>query len=273
MQDADPVPGTRGADVNSEMLGTVALTVLAATSVASQAGKVALVTGATGRTGSLIYFQLKQSRKFAEVRALVVSLEKAKQVLNCSKCDASEGIYLGNVTQPDTISPAMTNVSTLAICVGASPDAAPGLQQAIEFTGVQNQLTSLAAQAMDHGMQQVLLISSMGTTQPSPTPSEGGSILFWKLNAEAFLMASGIPFTIVKPCGLLSTPGGRKELLVGHDDTLLSTMPPIVPRADVASVMSHAAASHAVGLRFDLCSKVGTPTTDYAALLKAAQYP
>jgi len=253
------------------MLGTV-FTILT-TLAASEAGKVALVTGATGRTGSQLYFQLKQSPAFSEVRALVISRDKAKQVLNCSKCDASEGIYLGNVTEPDSLSPAMAGVSTLAICVGASPDASPSLQQAIEFTGVQNQLTSLAAQATDHAAQQVLLVSSMGTTQPNPSPSEGGSILFWKLNAEAFLMASGVPFTIVKPCGLLSTSGGRKELLVGHDDTLLSTMPPVIPRADVASVMSHAAASHAVGLRFDLCSKVGTPTTDYAALLKAAQYP
>lgn len=250
---------------------TSVLTALAASQTGT--GKIALVTGATGRTGSLLYFQLQQSRTFSEVRALVISLDRAKEVLNCTKCDASEGIYLGNVTEPDTLSPAMAGVSTLAICVGAPPDAPQSLQKAIEFTGVQNQLKSLAAQATDHGAQQVLLVSSMGTTQPNPTPTEGGSILFWKLQAEAFLMASGVPFTIVKPCGLLSTSGGRKELLVGHDDTLLSTVPPVIPRADVASVMMHAAASHAAGLRFDLCSKIGTPTTDYAALLKAAQYP
>ena len=33
-------------------------------------------------------------------------------------------------------------------------------------------------------------------------PFEGGKVLFWKLNAEAFLMSSGVPAVVVKPCGL-----------------------------------------------------------------------
>ena len=37
-----------------------------------------------------------------------------------------------------------------------------------------------------------VLLSSMETTNPHPNPFEGGAVLFWKLNAEAFLEASGI---------------------------------------------------------------------------------
>ena len=37
---------------------------------------------------------------------------------------------------------------------------------------------------------------------------------------EADLMASGLPFTIIKPGGLLSTEGGRSLLLAGHDDDM-----------------------------------------------------
>ena len=85
-------------------------------------------------------------------------------------------------------------------------------------------------------------------------------------------MASGVPYTIVKPCGLVK-PLRTHTLLVGHDDTLLSTMPPIVGRAEVAAVLYHAAKANATTLRFDLCSKAGPATTDFAALFKAAAYP
>ena len=41
--------------------------------------------------------------------------------------------------------------------------------------------------------------------------------MFWKLNAEAFLGASGIPSAVVKPCGIEGTYGrGGKQLLVGY---------------------------------------------------------
>ena len=35
-------------------------------------------------------------------------------MLNCSKCDATEGIYVGNVTQPATLTAAMKGVTALA---------------------------------------------------------------------------------------------------------------------------------------------------------------
>jgi uncharacterized protein YbjT (DUF2867 family) len=237
----------------------------ALTPTASSAAPVALVTGATGRTGSLLFQKLKADSAFGEVRALVISIERAKSVLNCSKCDPSEGIFVGNVTDPATLVAATAGVSTVAICVGASPSVSSALQKAIEWTGVQNQVAALASQT-SVASKHVLLVSSMGTTSPNPSPGEGGSILFWKEQAESFIMASGVPFTIVKPCGLTSTAGGKHELLVGHDDSLLHTMPPIVTRADVAAVMAYAATHHATTLRFDLCSKVlGPPTTDLGA--------
>jgi nucleoside-diphosphate-sugar epimerase len=48
-----------------------------------------LVTGATGRTGSIIYKQLAATPG-VRVRAFVTSREDAKAKLNCTACDASE---------------------------------------------------------------------------------------------------------------------------------------------------------------------------------------
>ena len=95
--------------------------------------------------------------------------------------------------------------------------------------------------------------------------------MFWKLNAEAFLGSSGIPSTIVKPCGLEATYGrGGKELLVGHDDNLPRDGP--ISREDTAAVMLEAVASRASGLRFDLCVGNGAPTTNLPKLLDDARY-
>ena len=96
--------------------------------------------------------------------------------------------------------------------------------------------------------------------------------MFWKLNAEAFLGASGIPNTVVKPCGLDATYGrGGKQLLVGHDDKLPHDG--MISREDLAAVMLEAIVERAVGLRFDLCVGNGAPTTDLAKLIKGARYP
>merc|ERR1719424_1482101 len=81
------------------------------------AGRTVVVTGATGGTGSLIYKQLKQTPG-VEVRGLVTNLDKAKKVLNCSACDASEGIYLGDVTNKSSLMELMKGADSLAIAVG-----------------------------------------------------------------------------------------------------------------------------------------------------------
>ena len=110
-----------------------------------------------------------------------------------------------------------------------------------------------------------------------------GHVLFWKLNAEAFLAASGLSVAIVKPCGLYGA-GMNSTLLVGKDDSLFSVAPPIVSRDDVARVMlaglsfgvtkaTDEAAGAPLSLRFDLCSKAGPVTTDLHALISGTLWP
>ena len=81
-----------------------------------------VVTGATGRTGSSVYAKLKADPRVGEVRALVRNetdwVTKARAALNCSVCDASEGIFVGDVTEPSTLSAAFMGMDTVAIAVG-----------------------------------------------------------------------------------------------------------------------------------------------------------
>lgn len=235
-----------------------------------------VVTGATGRTGSVLYHLLKSSPSIGEVKALVTDASKAKQYLNCTKCDASEGIFIGDVTKPSTLTAAFTGVDSVAIAVGAPGGSNSSVQKQIDYLGVVNQIEAFQSNAANYGVSnlRVALISSMGTTFPNPPPFMGGTDLFWKLNAEAFLASCGIPSVIIKPCGLGSGAGGNATLLVGHNDEIKgSTFADVVNRADVAAVMATAMEIRTSNLRFDLCGKQGQPANDPKDVLKAAAFP
>ena len=268
----------------------VAASALAASPASQkQDGISVLVTGATGQTGKLLYKYLKADPRIGVVRALVHgsgsgSPEKRKEAaaaLNCSACDASEGVYYGDITAPPTLTAAFHGVDTVAVvtAVGSGGFSNDTLTKEVEFVGVENQAAALVAGAADVSKKHLVLCSAMGTgVSPfGPKPSHGPpaflkDIMFWKLNAEAFLGASGIPNTVVKPCGLDATYGrGGKQLLVGHDDNL--PRDGMISREDLAAVMLEAIASRTTGLRFDLCVGNGAPTTDLSKLLDEAKYP
>jgi len=209
---------------------------------------------------------------------------KARTVLGCDKCDESEGIYVGDITDPKALIPAMADgsVTTLAVAVGAGIHNTPEEQKSIEFDSVVNSVRALgdSSKIVDGSSKpdhlQVVFCSSMGTENPKP--SFGGDILHWKLNAEAFLSSSGISTTIVKPCGLPPDMAGKNStLVVGHLADLNKKYPEnyVLSREDVASVMVEAISysRHCPqNLRFDLCSIPGPATTDYKALLDDSKW-
>lgn len=249
-----------------------------------------VVTGATGRTGSMIY-KLMQSKGYF-VRALVRNVTKARDVLGCSKCDEAEGIFLGDISDASSLQAVMTGASALMVATSATPIVKVdngtyrisfpknGEPIDVDWHGGKNQLKAFAERTAGTSPGQIALISTMGTETPE-TPQEQyfkDYIGFYKLNFEAELMSSGLPFTIVKAGGLdySGTEPGKKELVVGHDGDNKPT-PSTVARADVARVMVAAIEQPQLSenLRFDLCGKDGTPTADadLGQVLQRARYP
>lgn len=239
-----------------------------------------LVAGATGRTGALVYAQLKS--KGIEVRAFVRNATKAREVLGCTKCDESEGIFVGDLTDPATMLAPIRGAKSLVIASSASPVCNPfpkctfpkgAFPIDVDWVGAKALLAAFAGSAGNKAP--VVLVSTMGTTEPEEANDDVFQhISFYKLNFEAELMSSGLPFTIIKPCGLLNTPPTSNVLVVGHDDDL-KVSPPVISRADVARVVvaSLERQDLSAGLRFDLCSQKGQPTADAAlpALLHSAK--
>jgi nucleoside-diphosphate-sugar epimerase len=260
------------------------LTLLVGSAVAS----TVLVTGATGRTGALTYARLRNTSSLV-VRGLVRDAEKAAKVLGCHSCNEDEGIYMGDITREDTLDSAMKGVDVLIITTGPMPVCDHGFTgcnfpkgadpKSIAFDGVKNQVTAFAKALQQSGHTgHVILLSSMLTTEPNNFLDKlgGAHTTFYALQGEVWLMGSGLPFTIVKACGLGDKPGGKRKLVVGHDDKGFSlAVDHMVSRDDVARVLSASAtAKEARGLRFDLCSSLlGRPTSDVHEVFVEAEYP
>jgi len=255
--------------------------------------RIVTITGATGHTGSLVYSSLKQQG--LRVRGLVRNITKARQVLQCVKCDASEGIFVGDISQPATLVPAMDGAHSLIITTGPAyhclvPSIYVGCKyyagadpKAISWLGVKNQVAVFAnstgpAPADRH----VILLSNDLTTLPDNFIDKVGGCYgcFYALNGEAFTMASGLPYTIIKPNGLNDAPAATKEIVVAHDDAGWKPTDlnyEFIGRSDVARLISYAAThpDMARGLRFDVTSlkSGGTPTHDVSAVFCAALNP
>ncbi|HEY9651426.1 MAG TPA: SDR family oxidoreductase [Coleofasciculaceae cyanobacterium] len=243
-----------------------------------------LVTGATGRTGSLVVQTLQQHSNQFIVRGFARSREKAEQLFG-----TTEGFYFGDIRDSSALTSALDGCQALVILTSAVPQMKgipqPGqrpeftfpadeMPEVIDYQGQVNQIEAAKAAGVKH----IVLVGSMGgTNENHPLNRIGnGNILIWKRKAEQELIDSGIDYTIIRAGGLLDEPGGKRELLVGKDDTLLVNppdgIPTSIPRADVAELVVQALLEpNARNKAFDTISKPenapdAVVTTDFAAL-------
>jgi uncharacterized protein YbjT (DUF2867 family) len=245
-----------------------------------------LVTGATGRTGALVVQKLQQRPEQFTVRGFARSEQKA-----IDRFGTTADFHIGDISNPADLQPALKGCDALVILTSATPKmAAPpepgqrpefvypegGTPEQVDYQGQINQIDAAKAAGVKH----IVLVGSMGGTdeQHPLNRMANGNILIWKRKAEAYLIDSGIDYTIIRAGGLQDQPGGLRELIVGKDDTLLAHppdgIPTSIPRADVAEVVVQALLEPAARNKaFDVISKPeGTPgavvTTNFQALFE-----
>lgn len=256
-------------------------------------GRIVVVTGATGATGSLTFRSLRETG--ATVRGLVRNRTKAREVLGCERCDESEGIYVGDSRNQSSMLAAMEGAESLIIATGPKYHCKiPSLFIGCHFTtgadpktmAWKSVMAQVAAFASSPGpaldARHVTLLSNDLTTAPDNflDKIDNSQGCFFALNGEAFLMSSGVLFTIIKPNALDNGPAGTKEIVVGHDDEGWSASnlnTEFISRADVARMLVFAALhpDNVKGLRFDVTSKRfgGRPSKDIQAVFDSAKYP
>lgn len=237
----------------------------AASTVRASAIKSVVVTGAGGRTGKLVAKKLhERNATFTDIRAVIRSNGSNKEALEnmsikCFSVDVVAGRkedYAEAFKQVDAVIIATSAVPKLKIWslgkvfwakLTGGPSVMPEFDwkagqtpEQVDWLGQKAQIDAAVSAQVKH----VVLVSSMGGTQDG---EEGrtmnmlnklgnGNILLWKRRAEQYLIASGIPYTIVHPGGLLDDQGGQRQVILGVDDQLLARKVRSIPRADVAEL-------------------------------------
>lgn len=259
------------------------------------ATKVA-VTGAAGRTGSLVFSKLLKTPNVSPL-ALVRTQSSAKVLYKLGAI--KDQVRVCDVTDSEALDSALAGVDSLILCTSAVPKinylslakvlifkilnkvARPefsfppnGDPFNVDWLGAKNQIDA----AKKSKVKQFVFLSSMGGSDPTnflntigkkENDEKSGNILLWKRKAEKYLISSGVPYTIIHPGGLLDKKGGEREIIFGVNDELLKEKVRSIPREDVAEVCVQAVLQpNAKKLVFDIISRepgTGVTTTDWKA--------
>lgn len=244
---------------------------------------VVLVTGASGRTGKLVFQKLLDHPVFFG-RGLVQS-KKSLEKLN--DLDIPEGrVHVADITKGVTpeLEEAMKGVEAVIICTSAIPKMVAPPQEGkppvfeypegqypeqVDWIGQKAQIDAAKAAKAN----QVVIVSSMGGTDRNNRLNAlgNGNILIHKRRAEEYLVAADFSsYTILHPGGLIDEKGGEREIVLGADDKLMAESSRTIPRADVAELCIQALSqADAQNRSVDCITRPpgqGTPTTDFAAL-------
>ena len=220
--------------------------------------KTVLVAGATGQTGRLIVTELLANGY--DVRALVRDPAKARQTLG----DRIE-IVQGDVKDPASLAAAITGTDAVISAIGARAATGPERPEMIDYEGVKN----LVAAAVAARSQQFVLVSSRGVTQADNSLNKVfGNVLIWKLKGEDALRASGVPYTIVRPGGLVNAAGGDKDIVLEQGDAVSAQS--TITRADVARICVEALKfPEARNRTFEVSARAGAKVSDWRAKFAA----
>lgn len=192
--------------------------------IGRMANKLVLVVGASGQTGQHVVRALR--RHGFEVRALVRN-EASRAGL---EADGAQ-VLIGDVTKEEDARAAMAGADAVVSALGSKgPMSDKAHIELIEFTTI----ATLATLAKEAGVSHFVMCSSMGVEIPDMVPPLA-EILRQKRRGELALEGSGVPFTIVRPGGLIDDAGGQ-PITIARTLHGFGT----IPRADVAEVIAQA---------------------------------
>jgi len=201
----------------------VLLYVFVVVAAAAPADELVLVAGATGGTGQQIVAQLQEQGY--GVRALVRDAASAAE-----KLGPKVNIVVADVRNPESLVPALEGVTRVVSAIGAGEKEGPNSPKFVDYGGNKNLIDA----AVNAGVQQFVLVSSMGVTHEDHVLNRiFGNILIWKMKGEDYLRGAGIAYTVVRPGGLHDKPGGEQKIIFEQADTVKSVS---ISRADVAAV-------------------------------------
>lgn len=181
-----------------------------------------LVAGATGETGRRVVRELVS--KGLSVRALVRDSQKAQEIL-----PSPVEVVVGDVLERKSLEAAISGCSALVCATGASPSFDITGPYQVDYEGTKNLVDVSKAQNIEH----FVFVSSLCVSRFFHPLNLFWLVLWWKKQAEGYLMKSGLTYTIVRPGGLKSDDTDMRSLLMAPADTLFEGN---ISRLEVARV-------------------------------------
>ncbi|XAR72843.1 hypothetical protein NMG60_11019620 [Bertholletia excelsa] len=240
------------------------------------------VAGATGRVGSRTVRELLKLgfcvragvRSAQRAEPLVKSVENMKldvevasgvtkpiEKLEIVECD---------LEKPDQIGPALGNASIVICCIGASEKEIFDITgpYRIDYQATKNLIDAATVAKVNH----FILLTSLGTNKvgfPASILNLFWGVLIWKRKAEEALLASGLPYTIVRPGGMERPTDAYKEthnITLSKEDTLFGGQ---VSNLQVAELMAFMAKNRSLSYSkvVEVIAETTAPLTPMGDLL------
>ena len=181
----------------------------------------AFVVGATGETGRRIVRELVE--RGIPVRALVRDLAAAQAIL-----PASVELVVGDVLKPEVLREGIADSTVLLCATGARPSFDFTGPFVVDYQGTKNLVDAAKAK----GIEQFVLVSSLCASQFFHPLNLFWLVLYWKKQAEDYLIQSQLTYTIVRPGGL-KNEDNTQAIVMSSADKLFEGS---IPRTKVAQV-------------------------------------
>ncbi|OKH17379.1 SDR family oxidoreductase [[Limnothrix rosea] IAM M-220] len=213
-----------------------------------------LVAGATGETGRLIVKELVK-RNIA-VRAMVRDLEKAKEIL-----PANVDYVVADLQKKETLEVAIADCDYVISAAASRPSLNIAGFYQVDYVGTKNLIDVAEAK----GIKQFILVTSLCTSKFFHPLNIFGLVLFWKKQAEEYLIGSSLKYTIVRPGGLSTEK--IAPVVVSGADTLFEGR---IPRQLVAEICVAALGDpHTLDQVIEAVTDEKAPEKPYAELFEA----
>ncbi|GAA0535402.1 SDR family oxidoreductase [Paractinoplanes ferrugineus] len=160
---------------------------------------------------------------------------------------------LGDLENEPSLAPYVKGADAVVFAAGAGPGSGTARKRTVDLGGAMK----LADAAMAERVSRYVMVSSIGAQDPSSGGPNMQPYLEAKAEADAYVVASGLDYTIVRPGSLTDDPGTG---LVTVTRELGNRGP--VPRDDVAAVLAACLGTPAtIGVTFELFTG-DTPIVD-----------
>lgn len=151
---------------------------------------------------------------------------------------------LGDLENDRSLDAYVKGADAVVFAAGAGPGSGAARKRTVDLGGA----VKLVDAAKSTGVRRYVQISSIGADRPEQGGDSMGGYLAAKAEADAYLIASDLDWTVVRPGSLTNDPGTGR---ITASTTLGNRGP--VPRDDVAAVIAAALTEdHTIGLVFEL---------------------